>query len=61
MRESEVELINEKIDPDSAGLITEVPFMLYKVEDPNMRGINDDYLKMMNYSKWTETKFFKSE
>lgn len=42
-------------------LETNVPFLLYKVGDPNMRTISDEYLKEMPYSKWRETKFFKSE
>lgn len=58
VQESEVELINENKNLDASGLVTEVPFMLYKVDDPNMRGIDNDYLQMMNYSNWTETKFF---
>lgn len=46
---------------DNVTMLTRVPFMLYKVEDPNMRSINDEYLSQMNYATWTETKFFKSE
>ena len=42
-------------------LVSHVPFMIYKVADPNMRSISDDYLKVMPYNDWTETKFFKPE
>jgi len=49
----------EESDPKSSGgLITEVPYVLFKVSEPNMRGIDDFYLNVMNYSNWTETKFF---
>lgn len=41
--------------------ITEVPYMIFKVADPNMRGIPEEYRLQMPYSNWTETKFFKAE
>lgn len=38
---------------------THVPFLLYKVLDPNMRNISQEYLNIQDYKNWTETKFFK--
>lgn len=59
---SESTKLNEDHDPNNeAGLVTEVPYVVFKVSDPNMRSIDEYYLKVMNYSNWTETKFFKSD
>lgn len=50
-----------ELNVDEGKLRTEVPFLLFKVEDPNMRTIEESYRKAMSYSNWTETKFFKAE
>ena len=60
------DLINKSVeledDPnDETGLRTEVPYLLFNVQDPNMRTISETYLKTKPYSKWTETKFFQAE
>jgi hypothetical protein len=62
---AEEEPLDDDIDStpinDTVPMVTHVPFMVYKVSDPNMRVIDQGLLEQMPYNNWTETKFFEAE
>lgn len=49
------------VDRDEKSLRSNVPYFVYRNENPFLRQYDEDYYQASQYTEWTETRFFQSD